>query len=387
MTFEEIIEQILKANPNLSKEEVQKMINEKRREVGRYFTDEVIARIVASDLGVETTLNKVKLKILIRDLISGLSDVTIIGRVIAVIPPKNFENSRATFTRKLARVIIGDKTGTLTVILWNDKAEKVKSIKQNQIVKISHGYLREAREGTLELHVGERGEIEVLEEGAVSKEDYPNIDFFLTKIGSVTRKHRKVHVKGMVINILPVTIFERSDKTVGKLLRLELRDETGEISVLIWNEKVEEVSQLKQGDSLQIMNARVKQGLDKKLELHVENLSQLTLLSEEATEPSITELKAPMNHVTITGIVASKPFFREITTAKGEKVALTNFELKDATGKIWVSAWKELADFTKKLSVGDKIQIKNGYVKRGFADNLEISTRSQTSIKIISKKE
>jgi hypothetical protein len=59
---------------------------------------------------------------------------------------------------------------------------------------------------------------------------------------------------------------------------------------------------------------------------------------------------------------------------------LATFELKDETGRIWVSAWRNHADSVKDLKVGDRIVMKNVYVKRGFGEQLELSTRSTTSI-------
>ena len=189
------------------------------------------------------------------------------------------------------------------------------------------------------------------------------------------------------MTLFTVSTFQRPDKTTGKLMRLELKDETGQIRVSVWNEKVDELANIRLGANLQVMNARVKQGLDKKLELHVETSSQMSLLAEEWMKTPIAKLQASMGSVTIIGTVISKPFFREVTTSKGEKVGLTTFELQDATGKIWVSAWRKHAEITQNLAVGEEIEIKDGYVKKGFSDQLEVSTRATTSIQILSKQE
>jgi ssDNA-binding replication factor A large subunit len=63
-------------------------------------------------------------------------------------------------------------------------------------------------------------------------------------------------------------------------------------------------------------------------------------------------------------------------------VKLAVFEIQDETGRIWVSAWRENVETAASLKVGDKIAIKNAYVKRGFGGQLEISTRSTTEIKL-----
>jgi ssDNA-binding replication factor A large subunit len=64
---------------------------------------------------------------------------------------------------------------------------------------------------------------------------------------------------------------------------------------------------------------------------------------------------------------------------------LTVFEIRDETGRIWVSAWRKNAEKTANLKIGEKVALINAYVKRGFGDQLEISTTNKTSIEIISE--
>jgi hypothetical protein len=59
--------------------------------------------------------------------------------------------------------------------------------------------------------------------------------------------------------------------------------------------------------------------------------------------------------------------------------------LRDDSGRIWVSAWRKHAEKTSNLKIGDKITIKNAYVKKGFGDQLEITTRNTTTIDVTTK--
>jgi hypothetical protein len=54
--------------------------------------------------------------------------------------------------------------------------------------------------------------------------------------------------------------------------------------------------------------------------------------------------------------------------------------LKDETSKIWVSAWRKNAEIAGNLKIGEKITIKNAYVKKGFGDQFEITTKNTTKI-------
>ena len=282
MNLEEILEQILLSRPDLSREEVLKMIEKKRKGARGFFTDEAVARIVASELGVEIFREPLRLEILIRDLVSGLNDVTVSGRVIMVNPPKTYTRPDLT-EGKLARLLIADKSGTLKIILWDDKTNLVEAgkVEQGQIIKVSHGYVREGLDGKLELHVGLRGDIQISPPDAGDSE-YPPITQFIEKL-------------------------------------------------------------------------------------------------------KVAEIKKEGGPVVVEGTIATPPVIREVVTSRNEKVAVASFELRDETGEIRVSAWRRLAEVVKDLSVGTRIKIKNAYVRRGFADQLELTSRSFTSIEVLTE--
>jgi hypothetical protein len=96
----------------------------------------------------------------------------------------------------------------------------------------------------------------------------------------------------------------------------------------------------------------------------------------------IADLHEGLTKVNVEAEIATKPLFRDVKTSKEEIVKLASFELKDETGSIWFSAWRNQADSVKNLKVGDKIIIKNVYVKKGFGNQLELATRNTTSIDI-----
>jgi replication factor A1 len=164
MTSEEIVEQILSFRSDLKRKEVLEMIQKKKSDAGGFLTNETAARIVASELGVKSRKKLLKLEIQIQDLVSGLNDVTVTGKVVALYPPKVFTRRDMT-EGKLASLLVSDGNGTLRVVLWDDKVDLVENskIQHEQTIRISHGYVRQGWGRNLELHVGKRGIIEVLE--------------------------------------------------------------------------------------------------------------------------------------------------------------------------------------------------------------------------------
>lgn len=163
-------------------------------------------------------------------------------------------------------------------------------------------------------------------------------------------------------------------------MRFVLSDGTGDVSVVVWNEKVDEiVGMLNEEAELQVVNARVKRTAIDGLEVHIDGATYVGVQPGSGFS-QLASLREGSEGVNVVGEIASKPMVREVRTAKQEVLKLGTFELKDATGTMWVSAWRSHADSVKDLKVGDGIIIKNAYVKRGFGDQLELSTRSATSI-------
>jgi uncharacterized protein YdeI (BOF family) len=255
-------------------------------------------------------------------------------------------------------------------------------IKVGQIIRFSHGYTREDRSGRVELHIGEKGEIETNPQDVKAK-DYPTISKFTTKIEEITQAHKnkKVNIIGTVKELFSPSAFQRRDSSSGKVMRFVFTDETGEIPVVVWNEKVDELEKtLSKGVRLQIVNAKVKKAIGESLEIHVDAETYVEAIAREEEFFKIANLREGLRHVNVEGTVATKPMFRDVKTSKGELVKLAVFELKDDTGKTWFSAWRKHADSVKDLKIGEKIIVKNAYVKKGFDDQLELSTRDTTCI-------
>jgi ssDNA-binding replication factor A large subunit len=186
---------------------------------------------------------------------------------------------------------------------------------------------------------------------------------------------------GTVMRLFPVSAFERQDSSSGKVMRLSLKDETGEISVVAWNEKVDEIQAiLKENEGLQIVNAKVKKTMGQELEVHVDSGTFVDAFARDDEFLNVSCLTEGLAHVNVEGEVVTRPLVREVKTYKQETVRVASFELMDTTGKIWISAWGKHAGIADTLKLGDKVVLKNAYVRKGFGDQLELSTRDAASL-------
>ena len=266
MIAEEIIQQILSKHPEVSREQILENIETEKNKTGGLIANETLLRLIAARYGVEVLQKTVYRRLAISDLVAGLNDVTVAGRVVVVYPPRTFSGARSG---KVANLMIADNDATLPVVLWNDKVDLIElgELKVGQLIRLLHGYTREDRNGKMELHLGSKSQVE-LEPQNMKADEYPSIGKFAIKISEITQDSNNVHLVGTVKEVFPVSTFTRSDMSAGRVMRLTLEDETGEISVVIWNGKVEELKNLKKNANLLLANAKVKEnGIG--LEVHV----------------------------------------------------------------------------------------------------------------------
>lgn len=385
LSIEEIIEQILSSGAAVSREEVWQKIREKKKAAGGFLTAVTAARLVASELGIEIEQeNAYSMEFPIGELVFGLNNVSVVGRVEFVYPLQGYTRKNGA-ENQFARLIVADRSGTLRLLLWNDKASLVRDgkLRQGQIVRVLHGYVHEARDGQLELHLGNRGELQINPQDA-KKENYPAAESFLEKIGKLTKSKKKASVVGTIESVSSLKIFYREDKTEGKVLHLDLKDASGRITVVFWNNKADAFKDMQVGERLQVIDAKVKERIDGRLELHAEDrayVERLPLLMEEPSK--ISSLVSESGPVTVEGVVKTEPLKREVSITRGEKVLVTSFELEDNSGRIWVSAWRKHAEIAEQLTIGARVRLKNVYVRRSFGNSFELTTRVASQIEIV----
>ncbi|MCW4009863.1 MAG: OB-fold nucleic acid binding domain-containing protein [Candidatus Bathyarchaeota archaeon] len=381
-TPETVIQEILEKKPELSKEQLLTRLSVARSMTGGLIADVALLKMIAAELGVEIANGDETFshRLSLGHLVTGLRNATVTGRVIAVYPVRTFDGAKPG---KFASVTIADNDGTVRVIMWNEKADVVESgeLQVGQIVKFAHGYTKADRFGAAELHLGDRSQIELNPEN-VKPEDYPTIDRFTVKIQEIKLEQKNVTLEGTVKDVYASSTFTRSDQTAGKVLRAKVADQTGEVAVVFWNEKADEVEpKLGRGSQIQIVNARVKLSQNGEVELHVDLGAYVEVTEAPKNLVKIDSLNAEgFSDICVEGEVASLPVSKEVNTSKGETVPLTSFDLKDETGVVRVTAWREHSETASTLVMGEKIALDNVYAKMGYNGKIELATRSTTAI-------
>lgn len=383
MTTQDLIQEILQKNPLISQEQILEKLQAERSRTGGLLGDETLLRLIAAKFGVQVQQNMIHNSGILSTsrLYAGLYDVTVAGRLIAVFPAKTFQGAEKS--GKFATLMLADNEGILRVVLWNEKAELVEKgeLKAGQAVRLVHGYTREDRYGKTELHLGNKSQIE--HEPETKADKYPSIEKFATKINTLNNLSGNVNLTGDIKKVLGESTFIRSDSSVGTVTRLTLMDDSGEVTVVFWNEKATELENtLKANARLLLVNARVKEGQNGGIEVHVDSNTFIDVQAAQVKYTKIASL-AEDQIVNFEGVVSAVRESKEVTTSKGETIKLTVFDLKDDGGSVRVSAWREHAEAFKDLKIGDKVVLENVYVKKGFGGKTELTTRTATVASIV----
>jgi len=386
---EDIIKRILALKPNLTREAVERLIQEEKAKAAGLLTDEAAAHLVASNLGMDGAGERIEAKLKIGSLTSGLNDVSLTGRVLHVFPSRTFQRADGR-QGKILRMLIGDATGIVTVVFWDDKADHVVASKvtRGKIIRILHGYSRE-RQGTgeVEINVGNRGNVYMEPLDAVDSE-FPALDSFFKTPGQVSSTG-PVNIEGVVMGRSPPSNFTRKDGNEGKVGRLILEEGGKQVPLVLWDEKVEEVGQLSDGTRIRVTGASSKVRQGGGFEIHLNRSSEVEILEEGVLprEPlsqwsKIGELRDSMRSVSVAGRVTSVGESHEFTRKDGTKGRVASVVLEDETGVIRLSLWDDDVNALGDMPVGTVVAVENGYTRAGYGNAVDLNVGRLGSLKI-----
>lgn len=142
-----------------SAEEVKKLVSEKQTELSGLVSEEGAAYIVGRELGI-SLLKETERQLKVKNLISGMRSVDIVVKVAEVQEPRTF--TRNGKEGKVQNLVVGDETGIVRFSFWNEELDRIKGIKEGDVLKLTKGYAKVDNRGNPELRVG-KGRLEKAE--------------------------------------------------------------------------------------------------------------------------------------------------------------------------------------------------------------------------------
>jgi replication factor A1 len=204
----------------------------------------------------------------------GQEDVTLRGLVLDTDSVRTFDRDDGSEGR-VANLTVGDETGRVRVTLWDGMADRAAEIEAGTAVEAVDGYVRE-RDGDLELHVGERGALEEVDDPVEYDPETTPVDD--VEIG------QRVDIAGVVRSTDPKRTFDRDDGSQGHVRNVRIQDDTGDIRVALWGDQAD--TDLAPGDEVLAADVEIEDGWQDDREASANWRSTVVVLEDAADTPA-----------------------------------------------------------------------------------------------------
>ncbi|MHA1265015.1 MAG: DUF2240 family protein [Candidatus Helarchaeota archaeon] len=384
VSLEDVIDKIINETQK-SKKEILERIEEKKEDLGGLITDEGAACIVAKDLGVEIfEPSKDRRKYTkIKDLLLGMNAISLIGKVAAIFPPREFtfkSGKRSGETGKRAKFLLQDDTGQILVVLWNDQVHLISdgTIQENEIVEIRGAYTKSGLNNQLELQLGKQALLTPKPED-VDTSILEKISLPYTKIAQIQHP-MNVNLIGRINWKGKITSFER-----GQVANISVYDETDQIPVALWREHADFINQIEEGDGVRIINAYTRERSDGSIDLNLGTDSKILKdpaasktipenpkfrpLLTSVIEIKINEITPESRRIKVVGKIIEKSEPRTTQFSDSSEHKVCEALLADDTGSVSLSIWDSDID---KVELNKTYVIENGYASV-FRNQLQLN--------------
>ncbi len=405
----EIVNKI-EENTGMTKEQIQQLINEKMDEYGNLVTEVGAALVVARELDVDISDDADNTipqptTISIDQLVPGLNNVSVIGRINKIFGKVTFQRKSDNKQGVVQSLFIEDKSGEVKVVCWDQKVDDLENSKCSigDPIRIIGAYTKEGKDGICEVHIGNRGFIQVrpsdLDEGKL-----PNLNISFTKINKIKGNEANLSIIGKIIEIDEnILHFQRDDGSKGEKISCVIGDETGKVKVNCWNEKVKHIQMFNVNDVVSLVGVKAKIGLDYKIELHTSRYSKIvkeedykievkdefvTAQSDEKKKTKIGLIKTAGQVISCEGTITAIYPIREFQRSTGDRGLVRNIIISDETGTIRVVCWDDSAKSVSDDNLNHRLTIIDGFSRYGRTkDIIEIHCGNQTRLEISKKEE
>lgn len=262
MERKEVLWEQLKAK-GLSDNEIEERIQQKLEEVKGLLTEEGALSLIADELGIREETKYLR----IGDLLDGMTNVNIAGRVLGWTEPREFQRSDGS-AGAVSNVILADKTGKVALTLWNHDVRLTEQIKRGDVLKIVDGITREGKKG-VQIQLG-RGKVILNPEDDPRIQEIPSLSRLAAApttrkaIGELEEGDRFCEVRATIAKLYTIRFYEacpdchkrvifknnvfycphcnkKVDRKRVMIFEVGLDDCTGFIRATFFDEKAEEI--------------------------------------------------------------------------------------------------------------------------------------------------
>jgi replication factor A1 len=204
----------------------------------------------------------------------------------------------------------------------------------------------------------------------------------------------EVKFLGKVVSIGDLRTFERDEEDAedGRVVNLEVADETGRIRISMWDKQAVSAvgdpesgthGEIEVGDVLRIAG-RPKEGYNG-VEVSVNKAepdedAELDVETQEMYR--VEDLSMGLSDVNLKGTILDVGSVRTFDRDDGSEGQVSNLSVGDPTGRVRVTLWDEQAPLVSEFTDGQSVEIVDGYVKERDG-SLELHVGSRGAVEAI----
>ncbi|MBI5393010.1 hypothetical protein HZA96_04010 [Candidatus Woesearchaeota archaeon] len=210
MPLQTIIEKI-KEKSQLSDDEIHEKIKQKMTQLAGLISEEGAAHIVANDLGIRLVQASGAMKI--KDLVAGMRNIELNARVAKKYALREFQ--KGEIQGKVASFLAADETGQLRIVLWHALTKDFDVLKENDVVKILSGYIKESN-GFKELHLNEKSKLFLNPPNVavaqlsqqMQSQQQKQYDSTRKRIHDLKENETNIELVGTIVQVFDIKFFE-----------------------------------------------------------------------------------------------------------------------------------------------------------------------------------
>ena len=286
--LEDLIRKLLELKPELTKEEIEDQIRQKKEKIGAgYLTDQGAIFLIASDYGVTLT-ESLKTEMSLKDLYAGAKEISLETRVLNLSPPKQFSRKDGS-PFYLRTMTVYDGNSTASVKLWDEKANLpvMENVKPGDLIKIIKAYVKSDLDGSPTINIGSGSDIETTDAAS----EIPSIDGITKDISELKEGQKDLVISGIIDGMITGMEFTNSRGQPGKALRMRLKGKEGAgMRVVLWGKDESSVpNMVSQSAKVRLLGVRVKSG-NQGLEIHGNEATIIEIEGGKEAEPIVTRI-------------------------------------------------------------------------------------------------
>ncbi len=199
----------------------------------------------------------------------------------------------------------------------------------------------------------------------------------ISKIADI-KPNSEYTVIGKVKNVYDSRKFKRKNGKSGKVINLDISDETGSCRLVLWNKDVELVNNkdISEGSIVKIINGYTKDGYSG-VEI---NLGRWGLLEVEPNEQISDKIHPQLNSNEIKGKLVHKNPTKVFFKNNGEVGFVTTIKIKEENEEKQITLWDSRVKEVQKFAIGDNLSVENLTIKQNNGIK-EIHANSNSKIR------